>query len=270
MNNFFFILRKFPYYISSTFALLSMIKNPWALLFLLLRKKATLHVKSERLRTSLNFSVTQLSDILILKETMDDDPYHVHALKRPTCIIDVGAAFGDFAIYASGLFPKARVLAFEPNPEGFTLLQENIRLNKRSDSAGRVESYKVAVSTSKRLDFFVASFNVRSSTVRDKWSSKKIRVKGERLDKYLNDISAVDLLKVDCEGGELDVMDSISPHNMRKIKRAVFEYHRHLIANEDLLIQKRMKTHGFSTQKIPDAYNPDIGYIIASRNVSAL
>lgn len=42
---------------------------------------------------------------------------------------DIGAAIGEFTIFAAQQAARGKVVAFEPNPQSFSLLQENLKLN---------------------------------------------------------------------------------------------------------------------------------------------
>ena len=49
-------------------------------------------------------------------------------------VIDLGANIGVFTIYAATTAREVRVYAYEPMPEFFAVLNENIRLNRNSES----------------------------------------------------------------------------------------------------------------------------------------
>ena len=58
-------------------------------------------------------------------------------------IIDIGAGLGDFTAYAAQRSPRGRVLAYEPFPESFALLQQNLKLNDTC-TMSKYEPYAVA------------------------------------------------------------------------------------------------------------------------------
>ncbi|MFQ5483472.1 MAG: FkbM family methyltransferase, partial [Nitrospinaceae bacterium] len=61
---------------------------------------------------------------------------------RGPVIVDIGANAGFFSLYAASRHPRARVLAFEPVPVNFRLLQTNRDLNPEH----RLEIFERAVS----------------------------------------------------------------------------------------------------------------------------
>ena len=67
-------------------------------------------------------------------------------------IIDCGAHIGISTLYFKKLYPQAKVIAFEPNPETFKLLELNVRQNNLRN----VELVNAAVSDStEEIDFYV-------------------------------------------------------------------------------------------------------------------
>ena len=51
-------------------------------------------------------------------------------LKEESIIIDIGAHIGGFSKQAAFIYPQAEIHAYEPDPENFSLLKENLSDNK--------------------------------------------------------------------------------------------------------------------------------------------
>ena len=70
-------------------------------------------------------------DVWIVKEACLDRIYEIYGteIKDTWTVIDIGAGLGDFAVLTAREHPANRVYAFEPFPESFELLKENIALN---------------------------------------------------------------------------------------------------------------------------------------------
>lgn len=131
-------------------------------------------------------------------------------VKKDQLFLDIGANFGYFSMLVAACC-KAKVLAFEPQPNIFHLLKRNITLNKCSD---RVSAYPIALgneSTTGRLG--VATDSAASSFTRtqdgknkpNRWSwESDIQVSVEPLDTWLaaHQIDTIDFMKVDVEGYE--------------------------------------------------------------------
>ena len=88
-------------------------------------------------------------------------------------------------------------------------------------------------------------------------------VDAKRLDDLLPE-RPIALLKIDCEGLELDVLRS-AQHVLVRTGKAVVEYHRHLAADSDRLVADLLSQRGFETRVRRDPYDEAIGYVEAAR-----
>ncbi|KXK07582.1 MAG: Methyltransferase domain protein [Microgenomates bacterium OLB22] len=250
------IWRKIPYYCDAIVRLfLGRPGNIYAILAILLGREATI-----TLSESFRITLSQPLDLLILKETVYDDPYGFRSLDRPKHVIDVGGGAGDTALFLCSLFPTCRVSVCEPNPLSLSLLKKNITQNGANE---QISLSPYAIGTKKSIDFYIATSNVMSSTRSYAASQKKVRVKGLPLSQLIS--GPVDYLKIDCEGSELDVLQSISPTQWKYLSRIGLEYHRHIVPNQDDILQEYLEKQGFIVRKVPDAYNEAIGYLLATR-----
>lgn len=134
---------------------------------------------------------------------------HVRTLLRPgDVMIDVGASFGWYTILGSQLVgPGGRVHAFEPIPDTFAALIDNVDRN----AATNVVANPVALSdTAGRRALHVPDIGVSGSfEVHDFEDSYETFVCDvQRLDTYVaeNDVRGVRLLKADVEGAEFEVL----------------------------------------------------------------
>jgi FkbM family methyltransferase len=123
--------------------------------------------------------------------------------------IDAGANIGYMtSIMAAKAGPCGRVIAFEPHPHLFSILQENVG-RWRKFTSGRVTAHRVALSnrsgrgTLHAPDGFERNRGLASLNEVD--NSADIPVEVSRLDHYVRNCNAVGLLKVDVEGHELQV-----------------------------------------------------------------
>ena len=117
------------YYLSSIPTLLRGVQNPigTALGLLLNRRPVTL-----ALRDGTRFHIRSAMDAWIVKETcLDKDYEHIAiTIEDGWTVVDIGAGMGDFAVSVAYTHPHCRVYAYEPFPESFALLQENVALNR--------------------------------------------------------------------------------------------------------------------------------------------
>jgi FkbM family methyltransferase len=122
--------------------------------------------------------------------------------------VDVGAHIGYLSmVMARCVGEKGRVIAVEPSPDNLPVLQHNLAANHVSNV---VVAPVAASSESGRRDFHVTgstdSHGFYSHPLTP--TSAVIQVDARRLDDLLED--PVQLVKVDVEGGELDVLQGMS------------------------------------------------------------
>ena len=116
-------------------------------------------------------------------------------------VLDIGAHAGYFTILYSKLVgPDGSVLAFEPDPENYALLERNTRHLKN------VRLFPVAVSNHVGMvDFFETENNTGChSLIPAGFRPKKISVSAPTLDSLLDagELPKVDFIKIDIEGAE--------------------------------------------------------------------
>ncbi|HXA27608.1 MAG TPA: FkbM family methyltransferase [Candidatus Angelobacter sp.] len=157
-------------------------------------------------------------------------------------VIDAGANIGLFVLFVKRQQPDATVLAFEPVPESAQVLRKNIELHHLSE----VSVHQVALGNSRETEAPLTHYpalpgnstqhpeqkqlqqTVLARTHPARWverlhRAQTISVAVERLSTYLDDHRAVDLLKVDVEGAELDVLHGIDARHWPLIRQVVME-----------------------------------------------
>lgn len=152
----------------------------------------------------------------------------IYPIKTPglEVIVDLGAQIGVFSVYAANQ-RSSKIYAFEPEPENFKTLEQNIALNEFQD---RIIPKQICVAaTSGTTDFYIDESSSRSGGRYKslKQSTTAITVETSTLDEIIAGIPEgdVDLIKVDIEGSEYDVFYSASPSALRRIKRVYMECH---------------------------------------------
>ncbi len=143
--------------------------------------------------------------------------YDFQALREDPFIIDGGSNIGMSILYFKHRYPKARVIGFEPDPNLFRILQENVLRNRLKD----VKLINSALGERPGM----ASFNSDGSAGgRLEESKNNIAVRVECLSDYLKE--KVDFVKLNIEGEELPVLqETANKGQLRNVREFVIEYH---------------------------------------------
>jgi FkbM family methyltransferase len=138
-------------------------------------------------------------------------------------VVDCGANVGVATLYFKTLAPDADVLAFEPEPTAFRLLEENVRQNLLAD----VECVPVALAREcgvRTLRTFAPAHGGASLEFDGAgWSATEVEV--VRLSDRIG-ARRVDFLKLDVEGSEAAILDDlIESAVIRQVDEIVLEHH---------------------------------------------
>jgi FkbM family methyltransferase len=171
-------------------------------------------------------------------------------------IVDVGGYIGDFSLYAAHEL-GARVVVYEPTPENYALLKENVALNGLEDRITSLNAGVGAADGSLTLNVTRGDGALHVSGFLYSDSSEQITVPSVSLCTVFaeNALTRIDLLKIDCEGGEYDIIDSMTDPLFEQIDRIVFEYHT-IPGYRDKLetVKKRLVSAGYRITE--DKSNP--------------
>jgi FkbM family methyltransferase len=156
-------------------------------------------------------------------------------------VLDIGANFGFFACYAIENNAK-KIYAVEPFPTAY----ENVK--KLSEKFPIVPINKAV---SSKIDGVTMSLNAGNSATNCLTDynnifnndGEQILVDTININDLINSIdSCINLLKIDCEGSELDVFETITSENLNKISKLVIETHSDYIDN---FIRNKLIEHNF-------------------------
>ncbi|MEK6334554.1 MAG: FkbM family methyltransferase [Acidobacteriota bacterium] len=143
-------------------------------------------------------------------------------------LVDLGANIGAFSVYAAVMTRNTRVYAYEPMPEAYEVLRENVRLNKLTES---IKCFNYAVAgTSAERELFVTGTNFFFPTLIAPAKAQVTRsqpVQCTTLAEIIeaNKLAQVNLLKVDVEGAEYDILYRTPFQYFARIQEIRMEYH---------------------------------------------
>lgn len=161
------------------------------------------------------------------KELYTQHRYYFELDKEDPYILDIGAHIGLATLYFKQIYPEARIVAIEPQPDNFALLSQNMKENQLKG----VQLVQAAVAPKTGeivLHEPLSSQGWRSGTgiIPNGWRgvqpSKEIKVKAVSIMDYL--VEPIDLLKMDIEGMEYEVIRTAGA-KLHQAKRVIIEVH---------------------------------------------
>lgn len=209
---------------------------------------------------------TQCDEVsLIYNEIMVSQEYFQKGLSvlGARCVIDIGANVGIFTMAVKLKAPTATVYAFEPIPDTFHVLEQNVGLIGGSD----IHLFNVAIGSQDHVEktFTFFPFMPGNSTaipaLKDEQKSVMDQIFGKELSDFYNQtetrvvqvrtlssvireqgISSVDFLKIDVEGSEILVLEGIEEIHWPIFKQVAVETHNAQLRTQvsEILVQ-----HGF-------------------------
>jgi FkbM family methyltransferase len=149
------------------------------------------------------------------------------ALKAGDTVVDIGANIGAFALHAASIVgPTGRVIAIEPAGKTFARLEENVRLN----NFGNIICVRAAV------DREPGTLALRLHPKSAFSSAHNVNANGDGAVEIVPchtlaqifaeyRLQQVDLLKVDCEGSEYGIFESLAQGLAARIHQIAMEVH---------------------------------------------
>jgi len=163
-------------------------------------------------------------------------------------VIDIGFNYGLFSLQALDNKPK-KIIGFEPTPTLVKWFSENI-----NDS--RIELHEVAVSNKSGFTEFYQNEYGGKSTIYSDINTEEIKesytVRVINFSEFIesNNINKIDYLKIDCEGGEYDIIESISDEYLKNnIRKIVIEFHHNIDNPKVINLFNKLDRCGFEIKK---------------------
>ena len=204
------------------------------------------------------------ADKSVLAEIFQDQEYRcavniIKSAKFP--IIDAGAQAGFFILYCRALNAKIKIYALEPEAENAQILAKHLKINHISG----VKIYQQALAQkSGKVDFYVSTDSHNHSLIKFDEFKEMISVPAISLSDFLsqNKLIRISLLKMDIEGAEYEVFESLMPESWMKLENILMEYH-DLPDKKHAQLAGLIRRHGFSLEIFPSHYDKRFGFILA-------
>jgi FkbM family methyltransferase len=191
-------------------------------------------------------AIHHLIDLLCRKNhiVVFREHHFLSSLNAQSWVVDLGAHKGEFSAQLSKAF-GCHCISVEANPVLFNGIAENALINK----------FNYAICGQNGPVHFYLSDNLEASSIikdiSDFWTTEKsIQVAGIKLEDLFEkcSISIIDLLKVDIEGGEIEMFKTMSDITLRGMKQITIEFHSFCnpaLINDVSKIKTRLRSLGF-------------------------
>ncbi len=258
-------LSRWAYYLGSVPSLLLRIRN-WPRVLALFLGVPLPKPFTVELRDGGRYRVRSRMDVWIIKETCIDHDYErgATAVQDGWTVVDIGAGAGDFAISVALRGPKCRIYAFEPFRESFDLMQENLDLNGLTN----VVPFPEAVSGSSDELRLSTSNGIEGQhrTARSDTAQAGVAVPAVTLAQLFerSAITVCDFLKIDCEGGEYEILLQAGDEAISRIRHIAMEYHDGVTAFSHPDLVAFLEAHGFETTVRPNPAHAYLGFLFAA------
>lgn len=161
------------------------------------------------------------------KEIFSENCYYLELDKDNPVIVDAGAHIGMATVYFKMLFPESRILAFEPVPNNFEILEKNIHENQLEN----VELYQAVIAPKSGIlriqePIGEGAWTSGAGIIPKGWKgiqdNREIKVEAIGIQEVLHD--KIDIFKMDIEGMEYEVIRNAGTL-IRNVKNWVIEVH---------------------------------------------
>ncbi len=147
--------------------------------------------------------------------------------KSGDTVLDIGAGFGDFSLYASKLVGNTGlIIAFEPDPKNFERLRKNIELNNLTNV--RAVKKLVLDSDREKIPFNCLGKDCSSIKLSLDNNDKVEFIPAVSLDKEIErmNIKKINFIKMDVESAEVDILKGCAKlMKNNPINFAIASYH---------------------------------------------
>ncbi len=261
-------LRKASYYAWSVVELLSGVRHPLAMIRLFISGRLPRNGIMRLRKSKLKYRIRSKMDAWSVKEAVIDRFYERCGIRiqKDWKIVDIGAAIGEFTIYAARKAKAGKVFAFEPNPESMGLLKENLALNRIKNvvlNQCGVWSEAARMRFDNSLGEPLQAISVLTDTDKTADCSFDVITLNDVVEHVVRD--AVDLLKLDCEGAEYAILAAASDETLQKIRCISMEYHNLDLKQSYQWLMDFLASKDFNVKHVPNAVHSNIGYLYATK-----
>lgn len=176
------------------------------------------------------------------KEIFVDECYDMPNKLGTSLLIDCGANVGMCSLYWARKFPDSKIIAIEADPKVAKILQTNLDLNNVKNVS---ILNKAAWLYDGEIEFVQGPIDGGAIGTGSSNNSSKIAC--FNLSTWLGQFQEIDYLKIDIEGAEVEVIESIPVETFKKIKNIFVEYHQPKVKRSEIgKVLWNLEKSGFS------------------------
>ncbi len=154
-------------------------------------------------------------------------------IKENAVILDIGANIGNHSVYWAAKANAKRIYSFEPVQDTFKILEKNIQINELTD---KVRIYNMGLSNEK-INGSISHYdpkNIGATSIKQDLNGNLVL---DKLDNIEIEEDAIDFVKIDVEGHELEVFQG-ARETLTKYRPTIFV---------ETFWDKRPKVHEYLT-----------------------
>lgn len=238
----------------------------------------------------LQIPINNEGDLSVFREIFLDRDYQnlAEIIKNADLpILDIGGHIGLFSLYAHCLNPQVPIYVFEPDEANFKALKQNLQLNhiknvfpKNIAVAGESGMRELYISPdSHNHSFFAGAHDSgEESSSLSLGKTRKVQVLSLSdiftSNKSKFSIENYSLIKLDCEGAEFEILNSLTSDQLSICPAYYIEYHEFTLARHERSevpaliatdLVKVLQRAGFKTQLQKSRYDSRMGFIFARK-----
>ena len=174
------------------------------------------------------------------------EEYHLNELNISDndVIIDIGAHVGVVSTYLSKANPNSKIYSFEPSSNTFHCLTKNIKMN----NINNVKIFNHGVTSDGRdITMMMPVGNTGGSSsiyTPQNGLYYKNTIKSVSINNLIKEIlitektDKIKILKIDCEGSEYEILNTLEPELFNKIEYLIGEFH--TIKDDEIRTPKKL------------------------------
>jgi len=177
------------------------------------------------------------------------DTYNKHyKIKEGDVVIDIGGYHGLYSLAISRKVGKTgRIYCFEPNPDSFKILKENIQENNIRNI---IPINKALYNRSGQYRFFKkkAGSRIVARSFRTNTKNSLITVQAITLSEFIksNHLPRINFIKMDAEGSEIEITQDLKNINQKtKLAIATYHYRKDIGSDTRKVVEKNLGEAGY-------------------------